>query len=66
MTRAKGNKTVPTTFNMDIDLKNKAMLYVTIKNNQLAKDGKTNGRITLSGLLNAALGKRLEKVEIRT
>jgi len=59
------SNTVPTTFNMDVDLKTKAQLYVTMYNANLRKSGKAEEKISLSQLLNEALRKRLENVEIR-
>lgn len=56
--------TVPTTFNMDMELKTKAQLYVTMHNAQLAQRRVKEGKITLSSLLNAALTKRLKNVEL--
>jgi hypothetical protein len=58
-------QTVATTFNMDIAIKTKAQLYITIYNANLRRDGKKTEKLSLSHLINEALKTRLDKVELR-
>lgn len=56
---------VPTTFNMRVDLKNKAKIYISMFNTKLDEQGKREGKLNLGLLLNEALDKYLEKIKIK-
>lgn len=57
--------TVPTTFNMRVDLKNKAKIYATMHNTKLDEVGEREGKLSLGNIINMAVEKHLENIHIK-